>query len=377
MVEKESEVREKIELLLAGQVLRREEMAGLFTSLLSESTSEQANSDLEKQSQDNQSNKHILLASVLSALRVRGEQACELAGAVDALRLTMENPIVADEKAIDIVGTGGDGLGTFNISSATALVVASCGVSVAKHGNRSVSSQCGAADLLEALGININSPIERIQQCLDETNFCFMFAPRHHPAMAFAAKVRKTLASRTIFNLLGPLLNPAGVTRGLFGVCSRQVASLYAETLDILGFKQAWIVCGAGDADEMTLCGESQAIIIQDGDTATTQKTGMHKKRALLPADAELPKRELSLIRGGNAQYNAKAISKVFDNKCSKENSPERALFETILYNSAAALMVAQKTQSLLEGTRLAREAIEKGEVKNTLEKVKAITNSN
>ena len=371
MLEKLSEMREKVEILLSGQVLQRQEAASLFASLLS--ANGDANGDRSGDKSGDKSgdgSKHILLAAALAALRVRREQPCELAGAVDALRITMQNPIKAPENAIDIVGTGGDGLSTFNISSATALVVASCGVVVAKHGNRSVSSKCGSADLFEALGININCPIERIQQSLDETNFCFMFAPRHHPAIAFATKVRKTLASHTIFNLLGPLLNPANVTRGLFGVCNTRIASLYAETLDVLGFKQAWVVSGAGGADEMTLCGESQAIIIQSEGVA-----GMHKKRALLPADAKLPKRDLALIRGGNALYNAKAISKVFNNKCSKENSQEQALSETILYNAAAALMVAQKVKSLNDGAQLAREAIEKGEVKNTLEKVKAITN--
>ncbi len=376
MVEKAAEVREKIELLLAGQVLQREEMASLFTNLLGEKASNDGYNGDKDSEEDRQEDRQILLAAALSALRVRREHACELAGAADALRLAMQNPIKANEGAIDVVGTGGDGLGTFNISSATALVVASCGVVVAKHGNRGVSSKCGAADLLEALGVDINCPIQRIQQCLDETNFCFMFAPRHHPAIAHAAKVRKTLASRTIFNLLGPLLNPAGVKSGLFGVCDTRVASLYAETLDMLGFKRAWVVYGAGGADEMTLCGESQATIIQGDKTPDETTATMHKKRALLPADAQLPERDLELIRGGNAQYNAKAISKVFDNKYNKENSPEQALFETILYNSAAALVVAQKTQSLLEGARLAREAIEKGEVKNTLKKVKAITNS-
>lgn len=354
MEDKTDLIRRNVARLLAGKTLQREEMEEHFATLL-------------KGSSENE----ILLTATLSALRVRGEQACELAGAVDALNSAIENPIKASEGVIDIVGTGGDGLGTFNISSASALVVASCGVSVAKHGNRAVSSPCGSADVFEALGVNINAPFNRIQQCLDNTKFCFMFAPRHHPAMAFAAKVRKELRSPTIFNMLGPLLNPAGVQKGLFGVINARIASLYAEVLELLNFKQAWIVNGAGGADEMTLSGESQAIILQGNNAA-----GMHKKRALLPADAKLEERKLDLIRGGDAQYNARAIMKVINNRCGSSNSPEQALFETIVYNSAAALMLAGRAQSLLEGANIAREALTRGDTKKTLEKVKAITNS-
>ena len=352
MTEGSTSIHKSLESLLAGRTLSRSDSKRLFFSLL-----------LETEEVDD-----LLLTAVLTALRVRGEQGEEVAGAVDALSAAMVHPVVAPAKAIDIVGTGGDGLDTFNISSATALVVASCGVPVAKHGNRSVSSQSGAADVLECLGIKIDAPVERLQQSLDETHFCFMFAPRHHPAIGRAGKVRKALGVRTLFNLLGPLLNPAGVRRGLFGVADLRVAHLYARVMDLLGFEHAWIVHGAGGADEMTLCGESQCFIIQQ------DSAGMHKKRALLPEDAGLPERDIALLRGGDAKYNARAIMRVFDNKCGKEGSSEQALFETILYNASAALIVAGAVPTLLEGATLARSAIEEGKTRRTLDAVRDIT---
>ena len=345
-------IKDILELLLAGHALSRSDAKRLFTSLLI----------------DGEETDDIVLAAVLAALRVRGEQGEEVAGAVDALSAAAVDPVVAPAKAIDIVGTGGDGLGLFNISTATAFVVASCGVPVAKHGNRGVTSQSGAADLLEALGVRIDAPVERLQQSLDEANFCFMFAPRHHPAIGRAGKVRKTLCTRTLFNLLGPLLNPAGVQRGLFGVADLRIADLYARVMDLLNFEHAWIVHGAGGADEMTLCGESQAFIVE------RDSAGMHKKRAMLPEDAGLCVQDLSLLRGGDAKYNARAIARVFDNKRGKEGSAERALFETILYNSAAALVVGGAARTLLEGATLARTAIEEGKTRRTLDAVKDIT---
>ena len=352
MTESSHAIHESLELLLSGQTLSRSCSRQLFGSLLieSEETDER------------------VLAAVLAALRVRGEQGEEVAGAVDALGAAVVHPVVAPAKAIDIVGTGGDGLSTFNISSATAFVVASCGVPVAKHGNRGVSSRSGAADVLEALGVRIDAPVERLQQSLDEAHFCFMFAPRHHPAIGRAGGVRKALRTRTLFNLLGPLLNPAGVRRGLFGVVDLRVAHLYARAMDLLNFEHAWIVHGAGGADEMTLCGESQAFIVQ------RDSAGMHKKRALLPEDAGLPERDLALIRGGDAKHNARAITRVFDNKAGKEGSAERALYETILYNAAAALVVAGAARTLLEGATLARAAVEEGKTRRTLDAVKDIT---
>ena len=341
-----------LELLLSGQTLSRSDSQRLFSSLL-----------IEEEETD-----ELVLAAVLAALRVRGEQEAEVAGAVDALSAAVVHPVVAPAKAIDIVGTGGDGLGLFNISTATAFVVASCGVPVAKHGNRGVSSLSGAADVLEALGIRIDAPVERLQQSLDEACFCFMFAPRHHPAIGRASRVRKALGTRTLFNLLGPLLNPAGVRRGLFGVADLRTAHLYSRVMDLLKFEHAWIVHGAGGADEMTLCGESQAFIVE------RDSAGMRKKRALLPEDAGLVERDLSLVLGGDAKHNARAILRVFDNKGSKEGSSERALLETILYNAAAALVVAGAARTLLEGATLARAAIEEGKTRRTLDAVKDIT---
>ncbi len=230
MAETSPAIRESLEMLLSGQTLSRENAKRLFASLL-----------IETESTD-----EIVLAAVLAALRVRFEQGEEVAGAVDALSAAVVHPVVAPAKAIDIVGTGGDGLGTFNISSATAFVVASCGVPVAKHGNRGVSSQSGAADVLEALGVRIDAPVERLQQSLDEACFCFMFAPRHHPAIGRAGGVRKALRTRTLFNLLGPLLNPAGVRRGLFGVADVRVAHLYARVMGLLNFEHAWICARGG-----------------------------------------------------------------------------------------------------------------------------------
>ncbi len=352
MADGDRSIHETLEMLLAGQTLSREGARRLFTALLIES----------KETDE------LVLAAVLAALRVRGEQSEEVAGAVDALSAAVVHPVVAPAKAIDIVGTGGDGLGMVNISTATALVVASCGVPVAKHGNRGVSSRSGAADVLEALGVKIDASVDRLQQSLDEACFCFMFAPRHHPAIGRAGKVRKSLGVRTLFNILGPLLNPAGVRRGLFGVADTRIAALYARVMALLDFDHAWIVHGAGGADEMTLCGESQALIVE------RDSAGMHKKRALLPEDAGLPERDLALVLGGDAKHNAQAIARVFDNKCGKEGSSQRALFETILYNASAALVVAEVSRTLAEGAALARAAIEDGKTRRTLDAVKHIT---
>jgi anthranilate phosphoribosyltransferase/anthranilate synthase/phosphoribosyltransferase len=283
------------------------------------------------------------IGGMLMAMRARGETVAELTGAVSALRSRMAR-VEIPAGAIDVCGTGGDGAASLNISTATALVVAACGVQVAKHGNRALSSRSGGADVLAALGVNIAPPLARLTAILQHAGCVFMFAPSHHPALRHAAEVRVELGTRTIFNLTGPMANPAGVKHQLMGVFDPVWAKPVAETLASLGSESAWVVFGNG-LDELTLDGENLVVALKDGEI--TEFT-------LNAADAGLKPAPHAAIKGGDASENAAALRALLGGEKS-------AYRDTILLNAAAALIVSGKTISLTEGVAMAARAIDEG----------------
>lgn len=290
------------------------------------------------------------MRTVLTRLAERGETADEIIGAARALRQHAVS-LKAPAGTIDCCGTGGDGLHTLNISSAVALVVAACGVPVAKHGNRAASSKSGAADVLETLGANLDAPPEKLEAALRETNFCFLMAPRHHPAMKHVAAVRKSLGRRTIFNLLGPLANPAGVTRQLVGVPERKWVFPMAQALQALGSSDAWVVHGANGMDEISLSGETYVAQLKDGDI---------KETILTPDDFGLTTIALEDIRGGDAQVNAAALTDLLAGK----SGPYR---DIVIANAAAALVMAGKAGSLTAGVDMAQLVLNNSSAANVL----------
>ena len=293
------------------------------------------------------------IGAFLMGLRVRGETVDEITGAVQALRekaLRMSAP----PNAIDIVGTGGDASGTFNVSTGAALVVAACGVPVAKHGNRALSSRCGAADVLAALGVNIDAEIDVLERALSEAGIAFLMAPRHHSAMRHVAGPRVELGIRTIFNLLGPLSNPAGVLRQFSGAFAREWIVPMAEVLGNLGSERAWIVHGADGLDEMTTTGPSFVAELLEGKVRTFEVT---------PEDAGLPRASPGDIRGGDAETNAAAMRAMLGG----ERGPFR---DIVLLNAAGALLVAGRAKDLADGVAIAAAALESGRALATLAKL-------
>jgi anthranilate phosphoribosyltransferase len=299
------------------------------------------------------------IGALLMAMRLRGETVAEITGAVRAMRARM-TAIEAPADAIDVCGTGGDGAGTLNVSSAVTFVVAGCGVPVAKHGNRALSSRTGGADVLTALGVNVDAPIDALPAILTEAGCVFLFAPRHHPSMRHAAGPRVELGVRTIFNLLGPLANPARVRRQLTGVFAPDWTRKMAETLAALGHEAAWIVHGMG-LDELTVAGESQVTALQAGKITSF---------VVQPEDAGLARAPISAIQGGDAGFNASALEAVL------QGAPG-AYRDTVLLNAAAALIVAGRTDDLREGVAMAAGAIASGAAfaaLQTLRLVSAVT---
>lgn len=293
----------------------------------------------------------------LMALRVRGETIDEIAGAVATMRDKMVR-VVAPADAIDIVGTGGDNQHSVNISTASALVIAGAGVPVAKHGNRAASSQTGTADVLAQLGVRLDVPSETISVCIREAGIGFMFAQQHHPAMRHVGPTRVELATRTIFNLLGPLSNPAGVRRQLVGVFAPQWVMPLAETLRALGSERAWVAHGDG-YDEITTTGETTVSVL-DGGVVTTM--------TLKPEDFGLKRHERKDLRGGDAEYNAKALRGVLD-------GGKGAYRDTVLMNAGAGLIVAGKADNLNDGISMAQAAIDNGKARQVLDKLVAVSN--
>lgn len=283
------------------------------------------------------------IAGLLMAMRVRGETVAEMTGAVRAMRARMSR-VEAPPGALDVCGTGGDNAGTLNVSTAVTFVLAGLDVPVAKHGNRALSSRTGGADVLTALGVNVDAPLERLPAILRAANCAFLFAPRHHAALRHAAGPRVELGTRTIFNLLGPLANPAGVTRQLTGVFDPKWARPMAETLASVGTECCWIVHGQG-LDELTVAGENQVVELRDGAI---------RSFTLTPEDAGLPRAPIAAIRGGAAAENAAALGALLRGA----KGPYR---DTVLLNAAAGLIVAGRAAGLCEGVALAAGALDGG----------------
>ncbi|RYL94889.1 anthranilate phosphoribosyltransferase [Sporolactobacillus sp. THM7-4] len=293
------------------------------------------------------------VAGFLSILSLRGETVDELAGSVRSMR-AHARPLNYDKELVDIVGTGGDGTATFNISTAGAIVLSSLGVNVAKHGNRSVSSTSGAADALEALGVSIQSTPEQAASLLDRTHMAFLFAPLYHASMKYAAQPRRELGFRTIFNMLGPLTNPAGAERQLLGVYNREVAQAYAETVLKLGTRRTLVVTGEDGMDELTIAGKTHAFLIENNEI---------RHFSIEPEDVGLSSGDLNDIQVENPQESAQLIEKIFSG-----SSVNQTAVNAVLLNAGAGLYVAEKTGSIAEGVHLARQAVDQGLARKQLE---------
>ena len=297
------------------------------------------------------------IGGFLMALRTRGETVAEYAAAAAVMRSKC-NAVVAPEGAMDIVGTGGDGKGTLNISTATAFVVAGTGVTVAKHGNRNLSSKSGAADALGQMGINVMVSADIVTKAIREIGIGFMMAPMHHPAIAHVMPTRAELGTRTIFNILGPLTNPAGVKRQLTGAFSAELIKPMAETLLELGSEKAWLVHGGDGTDELAISAPSQVAKLENGTVTMAE---------IAPEDAGLTPHPFEDIVGGTPEENGKAFMALLDGTAS-------AYRDAVLLNSAAALMVADKVTTLVDGVEMARESIDSGAAKTKLQALAKLT---
>ncbi len=291
------------------------------------------------------------MGAFLMGLRVRGETIEEITGGVLALRARAIR-INAPDGAIDVVGTGGDGVGTWNISTCAAIVVASLGVPVAKHGNRAASSKSGAADVLTALGVNIDADMILVQKALDEIGLCFLMAQRHHGSMRHVGPTRVELGTRTIFNLVGPLANPAGTRRLMMGVFARDWVEPIAYAQRNLGAERAWVVHGLDGLDELTTTTASLVAELRDGEVRSFEVT---------PEDAGLQRADLAALKGGDPATNALALNAVLDGH-------PGAYRDIVLMNAAAALIVAGRAETLREGAALAARAIDEGLARRTLD---------
>lgn len=298
------------------------------------------------------------IGGFLMGLRVRGESVEEITGAVSAMRARMLR-VKAPEDALDIVGTGGDGSGSYNVSTLAAIIVAACGVPVAKHGNRAASSKSGASDVLGALGVKIGLAPEGVERCLAGANVGFMMAPTHHAAMRHVGAARVELGTRTIFNLLGPLSNPAGVRRQLLGVFSAAWLEPLAKVLRNLGSERVWLVHGADGLDEITTTAATEVVELNDGQIRTF---------TISPEDAGLPRAAPADLKGGDPAHNAEALRAVL----SGARNPYR---DIAVLNAAAALVVAGHAADLREGATLAALALDAGAAAATLAKLVQISN--
>jgi anthranilate phosphoribosyltransferase len=334
-------IKEAIEMLTSGVSLSEAEMAQCMRQIM------------EGQASPAQ------IGAFLTALRMKGETVEEITGAAMVMR-DKALKIQAPPGVLDTCGTGGDMAGTFNISTVAALVVAACEVPVAKHGNRSVSSQTGSADVLEALGVNIELPPEKVQQCLAETGFGFLFAPLFHPAMRYALGPRRELGIRTIFNILGPLTNPAGARRQLMGVFADHLTSTLAQVLGRLGAEDAMVVHGEDGLDEIT---------ITNGTKVSRWHKGALEESFISPEDFGLPRAELRDLQGGDKEENARIALGILKS----EPGPRR---DVVLMNAAAALLVAGKVEGLREGFQMAQEAVDSGRALRKLQEVVEFTRS-
>jgi anthranilate phosphoribosyltransferase len=325
----------------SGAALTREESSSAFDRMMSgEATPSQ-------------------MGGLLMALRVRGETVDEITGAVSAMRAKMTK-VAAPPGAVDVVGTGGDASGSYNISTCAAFIVAGAGVPVAKHGNRALSSKSGAADVLTALGVGIDLRPDEITRCVYEAGIGFMFAPAHHPAMKNVGATRVELGTRTIFNLLGPLSNPAGVNRQLVGVFSRQWIEPLAQVLKNLGSEAVWVVHGSDGLDEITTSGPTAVAALENGTIRTFEIT---------PADIGIEPVKPEALRGADAEHNAAALREVLDDK-------PGAYRDVAVMNAAATLVVAGAANDLKDGAEQARKALSSGAARARLDRLIAVSNA-
>jgi anthranilate phosphoribosyltransferase len=299
------------------------------------------------------------IGGLLMALRVRGETVDEITGAVTVMREKMLR-VAAPPEAIDVVGTGGDASGSYNISTCAAFIVAGAGVPVAKHGNRALSSRSGAADVLAALGVAIELEPEGVARCIRDAGIGFMFAPAHHPAMKNVGPTRVELGTRTIFNLLGPLSNPAGVKRQMVGVFSRQWIEPLAEVLKNLGSEQAWVVHGSDGLDEITTSGPTYVAALERGSVKTFE---------IAPEDVGLKRVKAEELRGGDAKANAQALLDVLKGR-------KGAYRDVAIFNAAAGLIVAGRASDLKAGVALAAKSIDSAEAEGRLDRLIAVSNA-
>lgn len=298
------------------------------------------------------------IAAFLMGLRIKGETVNEITAGATAMRVKAKS-FKSVAGAIDTCGTGGDSRGTYNISTTTAFVLAACGLPVVKHGNRSVSSRSGSADVLSVLGIKTDCEPEISERCLRECGIAFLLAPKYHPAMRHVTPIRQELALRTIFNILGPLTNPAKPDFQLLGVYNKSLLKPLAETLKSLGTKAAWVMHGSDGLDELTITGSSSVVALKDGEISEFE---------LSPEDAGLPRASLEDIKGGNPEQNASALIEAI----SGLESPYR---NAIVYNAAAGLLIAGKADNLKDGAEQAKQAIDSGKAHSILRKLVDVSN--
>lgn len=333
-------IREVIGRLVAGEHLGEDEAAQVMEEIMAGEAEE------------------AQVAAYLVALRLRGETVEVIAGSARAMRAQAIQVRAQVEPLVDTCGTGGDGSGTINISTAAALVAAGAGVSIAKHGNRGVSSPSGSADVLEALGVRIDLEPDQVRRCIEEAGIGFLFAPRYHPGMRFAAPTRKALGIRTLFNVLGPLANPAGADRQVMGVFAPEWVEPIAQVLERLGCREAMVVHGLEGLDELSICGPTQVIHLREG---------RYQRRVVEPEDAGLKRYPREAVRGGTPQENARRIRAVL------EGQEQGAVREVVLLNAAAALVVAGRAEDLRDGAIQAAAAIDSGAARERLDALRRL----
>jgi len=333
-------IQDALQQLLDGRDLSREQARAVMDGIMSGETTP------------------AQIGGFLIALRVKGETADEIAGCAEAMREHALQVRPRRQDLVDTAGTGGDGANTFNISTAAALVAAAAGAGVAKHGNRAASSTTGAADVLEALGFDLELPPARIERSIDELGFGFLFAQAHHPAMKHAGPVRRELATRTVFNVLGPLTNPAGARAQLVGVYSPTIVRTIAEALVRLGARRAYVVHGAGGIDELSPAGPNLVCEVEDGRV---------REYELDPLELGIERCDPAELRGGDPDHNARALRHVFAGGDGGHRS-------AVLLNAAGAIAAAGRAADLPEGLHLAREAVDSGAAAERLEQLVAFT---
>ncbi len=337
----EAEIKSILERTASGETFDEDTIAAALDALMSETATD------------------IQRAAFLMALRVRGETLTELAGAARLLRQRMLS-VNVPAGAVDIVGTGGDSHGTYNVSTCAAIVAAGAGLTVAKHGNRSVSSKSGASDVLQALGVKIDLSPDEVSAVIASAGIAFMWAPMHHPAMKIWAPARGAIQIRTLFNLLGPIANPGRVTRQVVGVFDAQWVEPIADALVNLGAEHVWVVHGSDGMDELTTTGPTMIAEVQDGAVSVFEVT---------PQQAGLPIANLDDLKGGDASVNAQAIRDLLDGKKS-------AYRDIVCLNAGAALVVGERAANIADGVKLAAAAIDNGRAKAALEKLVAASNA-